>query len=348
MIVSVNSTDLSLKAYDTPHQHPVFQCNCKQATELCQKKGIGQKWEQLLLTQPMLKTDISSHPLRQFFALWWKTDQQATSTVSNQRICHPLYHAQQNNFLKRNASLSSLFQVKSLHRVKKVDQSMIRHLPGLPWPPVLQSGDLVQSLPQMASRSMNDPFQQWINTPFSPRFSRSDPRWWHLSGLGAQRRCCVVGPVSPGASGQTILGHGSYGRDQKHRVAAPRLLMILENHGMIICDNTIWCWYDMIWFDLMWYDMIWFDMIGYDMIWYEVIWYVMARYEVWNVIANCVYNFFNKQMNSIKSANVISLCMFRRHYMNCTTCSCHIMKLFIPGTFYNSLFGQAVVSIAVT
>ena len=28
---------------------------------------------------------------------------------------------------------------------------------------------------------------------------------------GAQRRCCVVGPVSPGASGQTILGHGSYG-----------------------------------------------------------------------------------------------------------------------------------------
>ena len=31
---------------------------------------------------------------------------------------------------------------------------------------------------------------------------------------GAQRRCCVVGPVSPGASGQTILGHGSYCRDQ--------------------------------------------------------------------------------------------------------------------------------------
>ena len=52
--------------------------------------------------------------------------------VSNQRICHRLYHAQQNNFLQRNASLSSLFQVKSLHRVKKVDQSMIRHLPGLP------------------------------------------------------------------------------------------------------------------------------------------------------------------------------------------------------------------------
>jgi hypothetical protein len=50
----------------------LFQCNCKQATELRQKKGIGQKWEQLLLTQPMLKTDISSHPLRQFFAVVMK------------------------------------------------------------------------------------------------------------------------------------------------------------------------------------------------------------------------------------------------------------------------------------
>ena len=166
--------------------------------------------------------------------------------VSNQRICHRLYHAQQNNFLQRNASLSSLFQVKSLHRVKKVDQSMIRHLPGLPWPPVLQSGDLVQSLPQMASRSMNDQFQQWINRPFSPRFGRSDPKWWHLSGLGAQRRCCVVGPVSPGASGQTILGHGSYGRDQKHRVAASRLFITLEKkRGMIL-----------IWNDMTWYGMI--------------------------------------------------------------------------------------------
>ena len=38
----------------------------------------------------------------------------------------------------------------------------------------------------------------------------------------AQRRCCVVGPVSPGASGQTILGHRGYGRDQKHRVEASR------------------------------------------------------------------------------------------------------------------------------
>ena len=36
----------------------------------------------------------------------------------------------------------------------------------------------------------------------------------------AQRRCCVVGPVSPGASGQTILGHGSHCKDQKQRVVS--------------------------------------------------------------------------------------------------------------------------------
>ena len=39
---------------------------------------------------------------------------------------------------------------------------------------------------------------------------------------GAQRRCCVVGPVSPGASGQTILWHGSHCKDQKHRAVASR------------------------------------------------------------------------------------------------------------------------------
>ena len=44
----------------------------------------------------------------------------------------------------------------------------------------------------------------------------------------AQRRCCVVGPVTPGASGQAILRHGSHSREQKHRAAASRLLMILE------------------------------------------------------------------------------------------------------------------------
>ena len=202
---------------------------------------------------------------------------------------------------------------------------MIRHLPGLPWPPVLQSGDLVQSLPQMASRSMNDQFQQWINRPFSPRFSRSDPRWWHLSGLGAQRRCCVVSPVSPGASGQTILGHGSYGRDQKHRVAASRLFITLEKKT----------WYDS---DMKWYDMIWHDIKWSDMICYGAIWYVIATmciyvYTIWLI----------NKMNSIKSANVMSLCMIRRHYINGTICARHILKLFIPSTFYNSPDWQAYV-----
>ena len=109
----------------------LFQCNCKQATELCQKKRNRPKMGAAFAHTANAKNrylEPSVAPV--FLQLWCQTDQQATSTVSNQRICHPLYHAQQNNFLKRNASLSSLFQVKSLHRVKKVDQSMIRHLLG--------------------------------------------------------------------------------------------------------------------------------------------------------------------------------------------------------------------------
>ena len=259
----------------------LFQCNCKQATELCQKKESAKNGSSFCSHSQCLKQIQYLEP--SVAPVFCSCDEKLINklqAVSNQRICHRLYHAQQNNFLQRNASLSSFFQVKSLHRVKKVDQSIIRHLPGLPWPPVLQSGDLVQSLPQMASRSMNDQFQQWINRPFSPRFGRSDPKWWHLSGLGTQRRCCVVGPVSPGASGQTILGHGSYGRDQKHRVAASRLLMILENHGMIICDNTICFWYDIIWYDMIWFDLIWCDIIWYGMIWYDRIWYDMKWYDM--------------------------------------------------------------------
>ena len=53
-------------------------------------------------------------------------------------------------------------------------------------------------------------------------------------------------------------------------------------------------------------------------------------------------------MGSIKSANVTSLRMLRQHYINCTICACHIMKLFIPGIFYNSTYCHASASIAVT
>ena len=67
----------------------------------------------------------------------------------------------------------------------------------------------------------------------------------------------------------------------------------------------------------------------------------------WNMICNrqpCVYTIclINK-MNSIKFANVMSLCMIRRHYINGTICARHIMKLFIPSTFYNSPDWQAYV-----
>ena len=68
----------------------------------------------------------------------------------------------------------------------------------------------------------------------------------------------------------------------------------------------------------------------------------------WNMICNrqpCVYTIclINK-MNSIKSANVMSLCMIRRHYINGTICARHIMKLFMPSTFYNPLLASICVS----
>ena len=52
------------------------------------------------------------------------------------------------------------------------------------------------------------------------------------------------------------------------------------------------------------------------------------------------------KMNGIKSEHVMSLCMLPRHYISCTICACHIshiMKLFIPGTFYNLPYWQAYV-----
>ena len=73
-------------------------------------------------------------------------------------------------------------------------------------------------------------------------------------------------------------------------------------------------------------------MIQIDMIWYDMLWRDMI----------CI-----NEMNSIKSWNVMSLCMLRRHYITCTICACHIMKLFIPDTFYNSPYWQACVNIAV-
>ena len=47
------------------------------------------------------------------------------------------------------------------------------------------------------------------------------------------------------------------------------------------------------------------------------------------------------QKKSIKSANVMSLCMLRRHYIKSTICARHIMSLFFPGTFCNSPYLQA-------
>ena len=141
----------------------------------------------------------------------------------------------------------------------------------------------------------------------------------------AQRRCCVVGPVSPGASGQTILGHGSYFRDQKRRVAASRLLMILKkkqvtlrdtiwyNQGMTLCDSTIW--YDLIWYEMIWYDLIWYDMIWFDMIWRDMICnrkqcvYSLVKLTKWkssNLQMACLCACFEGIISMVQSVHVTS------------------------------------------
>ena len=73
-------------------------------------------------------------------------------------------------------------------------------------------------------------------------------------------------------------------------------------------------------------------------------------YMLWrDMICNrqpCVYTIclINK-MNRIKSANVMSLCMIRRHYIDGTICARHIMKIFIPGTFYNPPNWQVIICV---
>ena len=105
----------------------------------------------------------------------------------------------------------------------------------------------------------------------------------------AQRRCCVVGPVSPGASGQTILGHGSYGRDQKHRVAVSRLLMIREQ-----------IWNDIMLYNMIQYYTLWYGVKGYHLMWFEMIQIKMKSNNMrWCDIkcnrAQCVYSLFNQR-----------------------------------------------------
>ena len=173
----------------------------------------------------------------------------------------------------------------------------------------------------------------------------------------AQRRCCVVGPVTPGASGQAILRHGSHSREQKHRAAASRLLMILEKSWY----DTMWynmIWKDMIWFDLKWNGMIWYDdlircNIQYDMmqypIWYDAIYNIIRCGAIWYVIANNAFAIWSiDKMNSITSASVMALWALRRHSINGTICACHIMKLYVLHTFCNSPCWQACASILAT
>ena len=58
----------------------------------------------------------------------------------------------------------------------------------------------------------------------------------------------------------------------------------------------------------------------------------------------CAYNVVKKNVN-MKSAHAITLVMRWRHHTNDTICACHVMKLLIPGTIYNSPHWQGYVKI---
>ena len=138
----------------------------------------------------------------------------------------------------------------------------------------------------------------------------------------AQRRCSVVGPVSPGASGQTILGRGSYGRDQKLRVAISRLLIIIYiSWSDIMCKQYDTIWHDMVWYDIIWYAVVRYDMIQYDMLWCDMICIMMYKqnWRVSNLEMSClcacfqgitVYQLYNLSMShheTIHSRHILQL-----------------------------------------
>ena len=110
----------------------------------------------------------------------------------------------------------------------------------------------------------------------------------------AQRRCSVVGPVSPGASGQTILGHGSYGMQRSEA----------RGGNIETVDNSInimgWHYviqYDTIWHDMIiWYDMLWSDMICI-MMYKQNEEYQILKCHVFVHASRALYQLYNLRMS---------------------------------------------------
>ena len=100
----VTSREISLEEFDAPHPHPVVSTVSMQvrASNWSMLKKESAKNGSSFCSHSQCQKQISRaiHCARSL-QLWWKTDQQATSTVSNLRVWHPFYPAQQNNFLQQ-------------------------------------------------------------------------------------------------------------------------------------------------------------------------------------------------------------------------------------------------------
>ena len=127
---------------------------------------------------------------------------------------------------------------------------------------------------------------------------------------GAQRRCCVVGPVSPGASGQTILWHGSHCKDQKHRGDSIKISWNINVFIDVSIDITVLYTVSiMIWYNMMWYDMVWY-----------------AKFFVYTHLVNKT-NITHQICHVFAHASTV---WYQIHNL--------IMSLLFPGTVYNSSY----------
>jgi len=87
MIVIVNSTGLSRKAYDTPHLHPVVSMQLQTSNwTMPKKKESAKNGSSFCSHSQCLKQISRAIRCASFLQLWWKTDQQATSSQQSKNM----------------------------------------------------------------------------------------------------------------------------------------------------------------------------------------------------------------------------------------------------------------------
>ena len=260
MIVIVSSTDLSLKAYDTPHLHPVVSMQLPTSNwTMPKKKGIGQKWEQLLLTQPMLKTDISSHRLRQFFAvvmLNWSTSYKHCQQSKNMLSIVP-------------CTAKQLSEAKCIIII--IVPSQITSSSQKGWP----IHDSPPSRPTLTTR-----FAKWWLSAVTPTNGISFHEWpvptvdqQALFSSVQQVRSKMVAPKRTRRAKEMLCSWPSLPRRfrsdhpgtwklwQRSKAQGGSIEIVHNSR-----KNVVWFWYEMIWHGMAWYKMKWYDMLWRDMI----------------------------------------------------------------------------------